>query len=90
MSLEHPKINIISKSFSPPISGCILAFIIFRIIVRLIFSKEKPVKSAKIVGPVIIGFTAFLSIDWQQLKLDPMSVRKVGHRPDPVEYIALP
>ena len=43
-----------------PIAGCIIAFFIFKIIVKLIFSKEEPVNSAKIVGPVIIGFTAFL------------------------------
>jgi len=42
------------------IAGCIIAFFIFKIIVKLIFSKEEPVNSAKIVGPVIIGFTAFL------------------------------
>jgi len=51
-----------------PISGCILAFIIFKIIVKLIFSKERPVKSAKIVGPVIIGFTAFLIVSSLFLK----------------------
>ena len=43
-----------------PIAGCILAFLIFKIIVKLIFSKDDPVKSAKIVGPIIIGFTAFI------------------------------
>ena len=43
-----------------PIAGCILAFLVFKLIVKSIFAKEKPVKSAKIVGPVIIGFTAFL------------------------------
>jgi len=43
-----------------PIAGCILAFLVFKLIVKSIFAKEKPVKSAKIVGPVIIGLTAFL------------------------------
>jgi PiT family inorganic phosphate transporter len=43
-----------------PIAGCILAFLVFKLIVKLIFAKERPVKSAKIVGPVIIGLTAFL------------------------------
>jgi PiT family inorganic phosphate transporter len=43
-----------------PVVGCILAFIIFKIIVRTIFAKNNPVESAKIVGPIIIGFTAFL------------------------------
>jgi len=51
-----------------PIAGCILAFIIFKIIVKLIFSQERPVKSAKIVGPVIIGFTAFLIVSSLFLK----------------------
>jgi len=43
-----------------PLFGCILAFFVFKIIVKTIFAKEKPVESAKIVGPIIIGFTAFL------------------------------
>jgi len=43
-----------------PLFGCILAFLVFKIIVRLIFAKDDPVKSAKIVGPFIIGVTAFL------------------------------
>jgi PiT family inorganic phosphate transporter len=43
-----------------PVAGCILAFIIFKIIIRLIFAKENPVESAKIIGPMIIGVTAFL------------------------------
>ena len=43
-----------------PVFGCILAFLVFKIIVRQIFSKEEPVESAKIVGPIIIGATALL------------------------------
>jgi len=43
-----------------PIAGCIIAFFVFKVIVKLIFAKEEPVKSAKIVGPLIIGVTAFL------------------------------
>ena len=43
-----------------PLFGCILAFFVFKIIVKTIFAKERPVESAKIVGPIIIGFTAFL------------------------------
>jgi PiT family inorganic phosphate transporter len=60
--------SVVASWVLSPISGCILAFIIFRIIVKLIFSKEKPVKSAKIVGPVIIGFTAFLIVSSLFLK----------------------
>jgi len=43
-----------------PIVGCVLAFIVFKIIVKLIFSKENPVESAKIIGPFLIGVTALL------------------------------
>ncbi len=43
-----------------PLFGCILAFLIFKTIVKFIFSKEEPVESAKIIGPIIIGATAFL------------------------------
>lgn len=43
-----------------PIAGCILAFIVFKIIVKLIFSRKNPVESAKVVGPAIIGVTVFL------------------------------
>jgi len=45
-----------------PIVGCIIAFLVFRIIVKLIFDKAKPVESAKIVGPGIIGVTAFMIV----------------------------
>lgn len=45
-----------------PVFGCILAFLVFKIIVRLIFAKEYPVEAAKIVGPFIIGVTAFLVV----------------------------
>ncbi|MBU0497395.1 MAG: inorganic phosphate transporter [Candidatus Thermoplasmatota archaeon] len=51
-----------------PIAGCILAFFIFKIIVRTIFAKDSPVEAAKIVGPVIFGFTAFLIVSSLFLK----------------------
>jgi len=51
-----------------PIVGCIIAFFVFKIIVKLIFAKEEPVKSAKIVGPFIIGTTAFLIVSALLLK----------------------
>ena len=43
-----------------PIVGCILAFLVFKVIVKLIFSRKDPVESAKIVGPAIIGVTVCL------------------------------
>ncbi len=43
-----------------PVFGCILAFFVFKIIVKTIFAKDNPVSAAKIVGPIIFGFTAFL------------------------------
>jgi PiT family inorganic phosphate transporter len=45
-----------------PLFGCVLAFLVFKIIVRLIFAKERPVEAAKIVGPFIMGVTAFLIV----------------------------
>jgi PiT family inorganic phosphate transporter len=51
-----------------PVAGCILAFFVFKIIVRLIFAKDQPVKAAKIVGPIIFGFTAFLIVSSLLLK----------------------
>jgi inorganic phosphate transporter, PiT family len=51
-----------------PIFGCILAFLVFKIIVRLIFAKDHPVESAKIVGPFIMGVTAFLIVSSLLLK----------------------
>lgn len=51
-----------------PVAGCIISFLVFRIIVRLIFAKDEPVKSAKIIGPFIIGVTAFLIVSSLLLK----------------------
>ena len=51
-----------------PLFGCILAFLIFKILVRLIFAKEHPVDAAKIVGPFIMGVTAFLIVSSLLLK----------------------
>jgi PiT family inorganic phosphate transporter len=60
-SVNWGKVGSVAASWIlSPIAGCILAFFVFKIIVKLIFAKEDPVESAKIVGPVIIGFTAFL------------------------------
>jgi PiT family inorganic phosphate transporter len=60
--------SVVASWVISPVAGCILAFIIFKIIVKTIFSKENPVDSAKIVGPVIIGFTAFLIVSSLFLK----------------------
>jgi len=43
-----------------PVGGCILAYLVFRIIVKLIFAQKDPVRATKVVGPVIIGVTAFV------------------------------
>jgi len=60
-SVNWGKIGSVAASWVlSPIFGCILAFIVFKIIVKLIFSKEEPVKSARIIGPAIIGVTAFI------------------------------
>jgi len=43
-----------------PIGGCILAFIVFRAIVKLIFAQDNPVRATRVIGPLIIGVTAFV------------------------------
>ncbi len=43
-----------------PFGGCILAFIVFKVIVKLIFAQKNPVKATRIVGPLIIGVTSFV------------------------------
>lgn len=60
--------SVVASWIFSPVVGCVIAFFIFKIIVKLIFAKEEPVKSAKIVGPVIISFTAFLIISSLFLK----------------------
>ncbi len=52
--------SVIASWVLSPVVGCIIAFFVFKIIVRLIFAKEEPVSAAKIVGPIIIGLTGFL------------------------------
>jgi len=60
-SVNWLKIGSVAASWLlSPVVGCIIAFFVFKILVKLIFSKKEPVKSAKIVGPVIIGITVFL------------------------------
>ncbi len=60
--------SVIASWLLSPIAGCILAFLIFKLIVKTIFAKDEPVKSAKIVGPIVIGFTAFLIVSSLFLK----------------------
>ena len=58
-----------------PVVGCIIAFFVFKIIVKTIFAKDEPVKAAKIVGPLAIGVTAFLIVSslFLKTKLSEMS-----------------
>ncbi len=58
-----------------PVVGCIIAFFVFKVIVKTIFAKDKPVKAAKIVGPLAIGVTAFLIVSslFLKTKLSEMS-----------------
>jgi len=68
-TVNWDKIGAVAASWIlSPVAGCILAFLVFKIIVKLIFAKEKPVKSAKIVGPLLIGLTAFLIVSSLFLK----------------------
>jgi len=52
--------SVVASWLLSPLVGCILAFFVFKIIVKTIFAKDNPVAAAKIVGPIIFGFTAFL------------------------------
>jgi PiT family inorganic phosphate transporter len=58
-----------------PVVGCIIAFFVFKVIVKTIFAKDEPVKAAKIVGPLTIGVTAFLIVSslFLKTKLSEMS-----------------
>jgi len=68
-SVNWGKVGSVAASWVlSPVVGCILAFFVFKIIVKLIFAKDEPVKSAKIVGPLIIGVTAFLIVSSLLLK----------------------
>ena len=60
--------SVVASWILSPVAGCILAFLIFKIIVKTIFAKDKPVKAAKIVGPIIFGFTALLIVSSLFLK----------------------
>ena len=60
-SVNWLKIGYVASSWIlSPVFGCIIAFLVFKTIVRLIFAKEEPVGAAKIIGPIIIGITGFL------------------------------
>jgi PiT family inorganic phosphate transporter len=43
-----------------PLGGCLIAFLVFRVIVKLIFARKNPVRATRFVGPFIIGITAFV------------------------------
>ncbi len=60
--------SVVASWVLSPVVGCVLAFIIFKIIVKLIFAKDSPVKAAKLVGPIIFGFTALLIVSSLFLK----------------------
>ncbi len=51
-----------------PIAGALIAFIVFKVIVKSIFEKKDPVNAAKLVGPGIIGVTAFMIVSSLFLK----------------------
>ena len=52
--------SVVASWLISPLAGCILAFLVFKIIVKTIFAKDNPITAAKIVGPIIFGFTGFL------------------------------
>ena len=60
--------SVVASWIISPVAGCILAFFVFKIIVKTIFAKDNPVAAAKIVGPIIFGFTGFLIVSSLFLK----------------------
>jgi len=52
--------SVVASWLLSPLAGCIIAFFVFKTIVKTIFAKDNPVAAAKIVGPIIFGFTGFL------------------------------
>jgi len=82
-SINWEKLGQVAASWViSPVVGCIIAFFVFKVIVKLIFAKEEPVKSAKIVGPLIIGVTAFLITSSLLLKThlsEIVGVSKLSH-----------
>jgi len=68
--------SVIASWILSPVVGCIIAFLIFKLIVKSIFAKDHPVKAAKIIGPIIFGFTALLIVSSLFLKT-PLS-KKYG------------
>lgn len=76
-SVQWGKVGFVVSSWVlSPVFGCILAFFIFKLIVKAIFAREDPVHSAKIVGPLIIGVTAFLIVS--SLLLETLLSEMVG------------
>lgn len=76
-SIHWGKIGSVAMSWVlSPVFGCVLAFLVFKVIVKLIFAKDQPVESAKIIGPIIMGVTAFLIVS--SLLLDTSLSEKIG------------
>jgi len=81
-SINWAKVGHVAASWVlSPIAGCIIAFFVFKLIVKLIFAKDEPVKYAKIVGPFIIGVTAFLITSSLLLKTNLSSILGVTELP---------
>jgi PiT family inorganic phosphate transporter len=74
-SVNWAKVGSVAASWVlSPVAGCLLAYLVFKIIVHLIFARDNPVKSARFVGPMIIGVTAFLIVS-SLLWKSPLSAR---------------
>ena len=62
-SIQWGKVGFVAASWVlSPVFGCILAYLVFKIIVNFIFAKDEPVEAAKVIGPFIMGVTAFLIV----------------------------
>jgi len=62
-SINWSKLGEVAMSWVlSPLVGAVLAFLVFRGIVKLIFERERPSESARVVGPGIIALTIILIV----------------------------
>ncbi len=73
--------RIVVSWVTSPIFGAITAFIVFKLIVKLIFNSEEPFKTAKRSVPIILGITIFV-ISLSLLYNTALSERLFGEKLD--------
>ncbi len=80
--------RVILSWITSPISGAIISFLIFSLIVRIIFNSEDPFNTIKKISPLFIGATFFI-ISLSLLYQTALSFRLFGRYPTNLEAIVL-